>query len=120
MDGAKRKNSCGEPHGWIERLRGRNAEVGSLGRVSAAEIESAIFTTIQSYRGQGDSDARTDPFRDVERVVLARDQLLITTVGSGGAEGGRDPRGNKSCLAGHSEEFGNLSGKRRYAGGRHQ
>src|SRR5882724_9746495 len=73
-------------------LRGRNAEVGALGRVSAAEIESAIFTTIQSYRGPGDSDARTDPFRDVERVVLARDPLLITTVGSGGAEGGRDPR----------------------------
>jgi site-specific DNA recombinase len=60
-------------------LRGRTAEVGSLGRVSAVEIEDAVRTAVnarpleRSDRNNGVSDA----IEVVERVVVARDELTI-------------------------------------------
>jgi recombinase len=60
-------------------LRGRTAEVGSLGRVSAVEIEDAVRTAVnarpleRSDRNNGVSDA----IEVMERVVVARNELTI-------------------------------------------
>jgi site-specific DNA recombinase len=60
-------------------LRGRTAEVGSLGRVSAVAIEDAVRTAVnarpleRSDRNNGASDA----IEVMERVVVARDELTI-------------------------------------------
>jgi site-specific DNA recombinase len=64
-------------------LRGRKAEVGSVGRVSAEEIEGAVLAALQPYQNQ-DERKGADSRDMVERIVLARNQLRITTVGSGG------------------------------------
>jgi hypothetical protein len=63
-------------------LRGRKTEAGSVGRVPAAEIESAVLAALKSYRGQGESG--NDPVGMLERVVVSCGQLLITTAGSSG------------------------------------
>jgi DNA invertase Pin-like site-specific DNA recombinase len=61
-------------------LRGRKAEAGSLGRVSAIEIEDAVRTALsaqpehRSDRTHGESDA----IEMVERVVVSRDNLSIS------------------------------------------
>jgi hypothetical protein len=59
-------------------LRGRKTEVGSVGRVPATEIESAVFVALQPYRGKAPSENGSDPIRMVERVVVARNQLSIS------------------------------------------
>jgi site-specific DNA recombinase len=60
-------------------LRGRMGEVGSLGRVSAAEIESAVRTVVEAppQCGLGPSDGVSDAIEMVKRVVIARDELTI-------------------------------------------
>jgi site-specific DNA recombinase len=65
-------------------LRGQKGEVGSLGRVPAAEIEGAVRAAIVAQRGQGPigPTSSPDPLESVERVVVARDQLLISLVRS--------------------------------------
>jgi site-specific DNA recombinase len=67
-------------------LRGRKAEAGSLGRIPAAEIESAVLAALQSNQKQASSIDEREAKEALERVVIARDQLLITTAGT--AEGG--------------------------------
>ncbi len=62
-------------------LRGRKTEAGSVGRVPAAEIESAVLAALKSYRGE---ETGNDPVRMLERVVVSRSQLLITAAGSSG------------------------------------
>jgi site-specific DNA recombinase len=68
-------------------LRGRNGEVGSVGRVPAAEIEEAVRAAIIAQRAQGPKGAigSPNPLGGVERVVVARDQLLISLMRSDGA-----------------------------------
>jgi DNA invertase Pin-like site-specific DNA recombinase len=66
-------------------LRGRKTDVGSVGRVSAAEIESAILTALQSHQGREETNNGRDPFGTVERIVISRDQLMLTIAGSHGA-----------------------------------
>src|ERR1700682_3911731 len=61
-------------------LRGRKADVGSVGRVPAAEIESTVLAALKTHQGQSDSAPAS--IGDVERVVIARDHLLITTAGT--------------------------------------
>jgi site-specific DNA recombinase len=60
-------------------LRGRKDEVGSVGRVSATEIEGAIRAALIVQPGQGPKGPNGVPgtLEKVERVVVARDQLLI-------------------------------------------
>ena len=64
-------------------LRGRKTEAGSVGRVPAAEIESAVLAALKSHRG-GESGIGPNPIGTLERVVVSCGQLLITTAGSSG------------------------------------
>jgi DNA invertase Pin-like site-specific DNA recombinase len=63
-------------------LRGRKTDVGSVGRVSAAEIESAVLTALQPHQVREGADNGQDPIATVERVVISRDQLMLTIAGS--------------------------------------
>jgi site-specific DNA recombinase len=64
-------------------LRGRKTEAGSVGRVPAAEIESTVLAALKTYQNRGKSDNGPDPGTMLDRVVVARDQLRITTAGTG-------------------------------------
>jgi DNA invertase Pin-like site-specific DNA recombinase len=68
-------------------LRGRKADVGSVGRVPAAEIESTVLAALKTHHQQGQSDSASASIGDVERVVIARDHLLITTAGTADGDG---------------------------------
>ena len=61
-------------------LRGRKAEVGSVGRVSATEIEGTIRAVLSARSDLGPKGSKDllDDFDKIERVVVARDQLLIS------------------------------------------
>jgi site-specific DNA recombinase len=62
-------------------LRGRKTEIGSVGRVSAAEIETTVIATLRSHQLRGrEAPAAdlTDLIQKIERVVVSKDQLLIT------------------------------------------
>jgi site-specific DNA recombinase len=65
-------------------LRGQKSEVGSVGRVPATEIEGTVRAAIIAQRGQGSTGPASspDPLERVERVVVARDQLLISLMRS--------------------------------------
>jgi site-specific DNA recombinase len=67
-------------------LRGRKADVGSIGRVPAAEIEGTVLAALKTQQ-QGQSDSAPASIGDVERVVIARDHLLITTAGTADGDG---------------------------------
>jgi site-specific DNA recombinase len=67
-------------------LRGRKVDVGSVGRVPAAEIESTVLAALKTHQQQRQSDRAPASIEDVERVIIARDHLLITTAGT--ADGG--------------------------------
>jgi site-specific DNA recombinase len=67
-------------------LRGRKADVGSVGRVPAAEIESAVLAALKTHQ-PGQSDSAPASIGDVERVVIARDHLLITTADTADGDG---------------------------------
>jgi site-specific DNA recombinase len=64
-------------------LRGRQAAVGAIGRIPAAGIEAAVLAVLQSHQGQVQFDKEPDPIVAVKRVVVARDQLVITTASTG-------------------------------------
>jgi hypothetical protein len=66
-------------------LRGRKTEAGSVGRVPAAEIESAVLAALQSHAGQVQSDNEPGRVGILERVVIASDHLLLTIARSGDA-----------------------------------
>jgi hypothetical protein len=63
-------------------LRGQKAQAGSVGRVSATEIESAVLAALQPHQEQAAFENEPDRIKMLERVVVTRDQLLITTAGS--------------------------------------
>jgi site-specific DNA recombinase len=63
-------------------LRGRKAAAGSVPRVAAAEIETAVLAALKTRQRDGDPDRETAPIEELERVVIARDQLLIRTLGT--------------------------------------
>jgi site-specific DNA recombinase len=60
-------------------LRGRKAAAGSIRRVAAAEIESAVLAALKVHQQQKVSDSAFACIETLERVVVARDQLLLTT-----------------------------------------
>ena len=68
-------------------LRGRKADVGSVGRVPAAEIESTVLAALKTHQRQRQSDSAPASIGDVERVIIARDHLLITTAGTADGDG---------------------------------
>jgi site-specific DNA recombinase len=68
-------------------LRGRKADVGSVGRVPAAEIESTVLAALKTHQQQGQSDRAPASIEGVERVVIARDHLLITTADTDNGDG---------------------------------
>jgi site-specific DNA recombinase len=68
-------------------LRGRKAEAGSVGRVSATGIESAVLAGLKTHLQSGKSDGAPAPTGEVERVVIACDQLRITTAGAPDGDG---------------------------------
>lgn len=68
-------------------LRGRKADVGSVGRVPAVEIERTVLAALKTHQQQGQSDSAPASIEDVERVVIAPDHLLITTTGAADDDG---------------------------------
>jgi site-specific DNA recombinase len=68
-------------------LRGRKTEVGSVGRVSATKIEEAVHAAlcVQPRPATEGANGLPDIIESVERVVVARDQLLITLARSADA-----------------------------------
>jgi site-specific DNA recombinase len=67
-------------------LRGRKAEAGSIGRIPAAEIESAVLAALEAYRKDQKSDNGSGPTASVERVVVAGNHLQIR-IATGKADG---------------------------------
>jgi site-specific DNA recombinase len=68
-------------------LRGRKADVGSVGRVPAPGIESTVLAALKQQQQQGQPDGAPVSIEDVERVVIAHDHLLISTAGAADADG---------------------------------
>jgi site-specific DNA recombinase len=58
-------------------LRGRKAAAGSIGRVAAVEIEDAVRAAHKAHQ-QKDGFDNPLSIEQIERVVIARDRLLIT------------------------------------------
>jgi site-specific DNA recombinase len=67
-------------------LRGRKTEVGSVGRVAAAEIERAVIAALEQHRGRSAAKAEPTSVATAERIVIAADQLLITIAGTAEAD----------------------------------
>jgi site-specific DNA recombinase len=66
-------------------LRGRKADVGSVGRVSAVEIESAVLTALKIHQ-KNEPEFTVPSIEALERVVIASDQILLTTFNSSGGD----------------------------------
>jgi site-specific DNA recombinase len=58
-------------------LRGRKAAAGSVGRVPAVEIESAVLAALDANRKDQEPNNDPDPIERVERIVVSRNQLQI-------------------------------------------
>ena len=67
-------------------LRGRKGAAGSVRRVSAAEIESTVLASLKSHQQQENPDSASAPIDTLERVVVARDRLLVTIAGAAGGD----------------------------------
>jgi site-specific DNA recombinase len=68
-------------------LRGRKAEAGSVGRVPATEIESAVCTGLKALQKENESDNTPGTIETLQRVVVARDRLLITIADTASGRG---------------------------------
>jgi site-specific DNA recombinase len=66
-------------------LRGRKAAAGSVSRIPAAEIESAVLAALQPLQTRDGSAA--NPVEMLERIVVAHDHLLITIAGTADGDG---------------------------------
>src|SRR5258706_3206720 len=67
-------------------LRGRKAAAGSVRRVSAAQIESAVLASLKSHQQQENSDSAAAPVDALERVVVASDRLQVPIAGAAGGD----------------------------------
>jgi hypothetical protein len=87
--GVKSTNAAGAAQGIRYRfyvssaiLRGRKAAAGSIGRVPAVEIESAVRAALETHqRNVGHHNSRASS-EDIERVTIGGDRLLITIAGT--------------------------------------
>jgi site-specific DNA recombinase len=59
-------------------LRGRKSAAGSVRRVAATEIEDAVLAALETHQPTGGSSDALPLMEQIERVVIARDHLLIT------------------------------------------
>jgi site-specific DNA recombinase len=66
-------------------LHGRKAEAGSVKRISAAEVESAVLAALQSHRKHAPYADEREPLGALERVVVTRSELVILTANPKGA-----------------------------------
>jgi site-specific DNA recombinase len=66
-------------------LRGQKAAAGSVARIAAAEIESAVLAALKSRQARGECDGRANPIEMLERVVVAPDRFVLTITDSGNA-----------------------------------
>jgi site-specific DNA recombinase len=66
-------------------LRGRKSAAGSVGRVSAVEIESAVLAALHQREDRDGSAA--NPVEMLERVVVAQDHIHITIAGAADDDG---------------------------------
>jgi site-specific DNA recombinase len=62
-------------------LRGRKAAAGSIARVAAVEIESAVLSALEAHQHRIGLDSALPEIGQVQCVVLARAQLLIRIAG---------------------------------------
>jgi site-specific DNA recombinase len=63
-------------------LRGRKAGAGSVGRVSAVQIENAVRSALALHQQTGSVDDAPLDIEQVQRVVVARDRLSIAFLDS--------------------------------------
>jgi site-specific DNA recombinase len=66
-------------------LRGRKVAAGSVSRIAAAEIESAVLAALRPLQTPDGSAA--GPIEMLERAVVSRDHLLITVAGTADGDG---------------------------------
>jgi site-specific DNA recombinase len=59
-------------------LRGRKEEVGSVGRVSALEIEQIVCAAMMAQPGERSTQTDNEIVESVERIVIARDHVTMT------------------------------------------
>lgn len=70
-------------------LRGRKSEAGSVGRVSAQEIERAVLTTLRARSEQPEATEDNTALLDgVRRIVMHRDHVLIRITSADGRDEG--------------------------------
>ena len=62
-------------------LRGRKMAAGSVSRIAAVEIEGPVLAALNAHRPESGSDD-TPTAEMLERVIVARDRLLITIAGT--------------------------------------
>jgi site-specific DNA recombinase len=98
-------------------LRGRKANVGSVGRVPAAEIENAVLAALKPHQEQGQSEGSPASIEDVERVVIAYDHLLIT-IADTAADG--DGTNREYCVVDKGERCSSRDGRQWRTGSRAQ
>jgi len=65
-------------------LRGRSANAGSVARVAAAEIEGAVLVGLEQIPA---TEGAPTSIEEIERVVVARDRLVLTKVGNSDDDG---------------------------------
>ena len=68
-------------------LRGRKAAAGSVSRIAAAKIESAVLSALETHQKGKGLDGTGSSIEHVQRIVVAREQLLITVSGSADGDG---------------------------------
>jgi DNA invertase Pin-like site-specific DNA recombinase len=65
-------------------LRGRKAAAGSVGRIAAAEIESAVLAALTTHQQEEAPNGVPASIDQVARVVIGSKRLLITTKNTNG------------------------------------
>ena len=68
-------------------LRGRKAAAGSVGRIAAAEIESAVLAALAAHLPRQGLDGALVHIDKVQRVIVASDQVLIAIAGASDDDG---------------------------------
>jgi DNA invertase Pin-like site-specific DNA recombinase len=67
-------------------MRGRRDAVGSVGRVAAPEIEGAVLAALKTHQQGIEFDSPPGSIEALERVVVARERLLLTIAGRSGED----------------------------------
>jgi site-specific DNA recombinase len=73
-------------------LRGRKEGTGSVGRVSAAQIEDAVLSALASRQQTGGFEKAPLDIERIQRVIIAHDRLLIGLSGSENNDSKREIR----------------------------